>query len=283
MPGTPEARTSRSAPTTRRAFTIVELLVVIGVIAILIGILLPTLAAARRAAIRTVSMSQMRQITLAALAYTYDFGERWPVTPSKMPDPGDEDLVQFDSFVWGGKTSSDYWKTYADGSNYHAVEDRLVNPYLYSDTDMIDPPDGRLELPMFQCPADVRSFQRVYWRTRPPAPIPPPDPISSYDDVGTSYHINLNWWYRSSIPNESTLRRWIRTEPIFRRGGLGGPSRFVWLYDQTMDVVCIRGDSIVGEHGELNRAKMAFQDGHVDYQRVQPRVSKTADYTLLLD
>lgn len=56
-----------------RGFTLVELLVVIGVIALLVSLLLPALKGARESARAAICLSNQRQVGLAMLAYAQDF------------------------------------------------------------------------------------------------------------------------------------------------------------------------------------------------------------------
>ena len=81
----------RPARRGHRAFTLVELLVVIGIIAILISVLLPVLSAARKSSDKASCLASLKQIGDAFKMYQIDYKGAWPVAAhyySGPPLPG---------------------------------------------------------------------------------------------------------------------------------------------------------------------------------------------------
>jgi prepilin-type processing-associated H-X9-DG protein/prepilin-type N-terminal cleavage/methylation domain-containing protein len=90
-------------------FTLVELLVVVGIIAALIGILMPALAAAQRESRKTVCKGHLVQIGHGFLLYTNQYKGRYPRSPS-LPsvNPYNQKVVQeyLAPFVAAGQSAA---------------------------------------------------------------------------------------------------------------------------------------------------------------------------------
>src|SRR5437667_9310052 len=77
----------------KNGFTVLELLVVIGVIVILAALLFPSISSARAKAKRTVCMNDLRQINLGLRMYSDDSRDTSPSTPATNSSPSMENLV----------------------------------------------------------------------------------------------------------------------------------------------------------------------------------------------
>jgi prepilin-type N-terminal cleavage/methylation domain-containing protein/prepilin-type processing-associated H-X9-DG protein len=285
--------------TSRAGFTLIELLVVIAIIALLVGILLPGLSAARKSAWRTQSASNLRQITIAAMAYREDNKGYMPITPaiSRVNSPSALNLA-WASFQFGGKNCDAYWPVNQPAYDILAA-DRQLNAYVADGVVIFAPPSPiamaatdpnrkPLQIPVFRDPSDRESYQRS---NIPVQPISAP--ISSYDDVGTSYHVQMKWYEYPALVNGRLLfnrQKFDWGTNRLRLSDAFQPSRMVWANDQYMDVVMnnrSQGFKLKNGFGDINKAVMAFMDGHVSYSTVTPGQNDAAfsnnEYTTIFD
>ena len=102
-----------------RAFTLVELLIVIGIIAALIAILLPALNAAREHARRVVCLSNIRQLDMAWLMYANEHKGRFCSSETQSaitPDSGNYYVLVSVAMGSHGFWS---WIAYDNDQGYH--------------------------------------------------------------------------------------------------------------------------------------------------------------------
>ena len=142
---------SAKTPASRFAgFTLVELLVVIGIIALLIGILLPALSGARRQAQNVQCGSNMRQIFNAVLLYQQD----WKTLPGPMVRATMAPDIAYNT--WKEKNNSmtsKMWTLWMPCStaNYDGIERYLVGHFQKA---------GDQSSKVFMCPANQDLYEQ---------------------------------------------------------------------------------------------------------------------------
>lgn len=115
------------------AFTLVELLVVIAIIAILAGLLLPTLTRAKASALSAACLNNLKQLETAWHLYTHDNNDDLPPNNFVYDVINDQPITSDPSWC----TNLAPWDT-----NFAGIENGMLFPYNTSDA-------------IYHCPADT--------------------------------------------------------------------------------------------------------------------------------
>lgn len=282
----------------RRAFTLVELLISIAIIATLIGILLPVLIKVREHARMGRCLANNRQHAIAWILYT-DEHIYFPHGETKDRDSdGNIDREEFDSIAmywdWGGVDRFENVPDTADPAQHAQFSrHRALNPYIGSETQRVT---ARMEI--FRCPSDdgMRFGDNVPYtldKADNHDPFEAVEPV--FDLHGNSYRSN-EWIWAKIGSKQGFHQRWpdwanmttrnrgtdVRRPSEFVLSGDGGAilaGRWDRFWRGSVRSADSHGGIARGWWHGFERCNMAFFDGSARLIEMEPGTADTSEYT----
>ena len=255
----------------RRAFTLVELLVVIGIIAILIGILLPVLNRARESSRQARCQSNLKQIGAAAVLYSNDYQGYILPEGYLVGGSGGENTTTWALLLLDYKYASAplvqnaaSTDTSGDGDSIFRCPDGLADPILYS---TFGETQNNTSIPTSRDDGVADEPQRITSDTK-------------YGWSGTTvdvwYGINCDTVTRDSTGNIVTpCRRLPADQPIpgtnipdtrmLKTTDLVRPNDIPFIFDGVyLNYIVTNANRIVPRHMDRTRCNILFMDSHVE-------------------
>ena len=148
--------------TSASAFTLIELLIVIGIIALLAGIILPVYSNAQMTAKRLQSLSNMRQLGLALLTYCGDNNGQLPSQGDKSPTwAGTAANTSSENAAWYNVLPRTYGNTRGVGDYANDTADFYRKGCLFY-VPVAKYPSTKLTVPMFAVTFNSKLFDKNY-------------------------------------------------------------------------------------------------------------------------
>jgi len=279
----------------RRGMTILELLVVITIIAAMMSVMVPGLAAGRGEARVATCLNNLRGIALTASFYNQDYGRRTgssaPVLPWHLGSEGYTGITYISEFVYGGFRHVTENPVFQNSDTFIIpTQDRPFNKYIAPY--IIDPPGGRAApIKQYVCPSDT-------WSATPPLPYPgypPPeaDRWGSWEVNGNSYPIN--WYWMQGTPHPDYMLESMHaygSATLQKKTGVAA-CKFVVFMEAAMNAYMYDarpsdgsyGQSLLqqlgrGWHGRFSTYCMAMWDGHAEYSYVDTRYTDSPSHDI---
>lgn len=271
----PRAHQSVCVEVSRRAFTLIELLVVIAVIALLIGILLPTLGSVRWRAKVIVDGAQLRDLSLATQMYLSDSDLSLP----QYLVPGFDGRSTPVGALFGGKKGElPLLEIDRVGAERRPLNGYVIDFPIHPDLDSSGNATENIELPPFDSPIDTGGDG---------LPVPGfTSTASMYELLGASYTLN------DHAPDANPFGDDLPTL-VPENGGPLPPvldatktwvlaTHTIYNYDDGGDENRNRGHDWFNDSTQT-KANLAFLDGHVQTAVDVPPTQDhtTNDYTFL--